>query len=397
MPDVDCCIVGAGPAGVMLAYLLARKGVSVALLEAHKDFDREFRGDTLHPSALDILDSLGVADQVLSLPHTRVQRLSLETPDGIVSPINLEAIRAKYNYIAMMPQAAFLGCMTELAKKFPSFTLHMGARFDELLQPDGVVTGVRYQTDDGPREITAKLTVACDGRNSPVRHKAGLQESLRKASPPMDVVWFKLSRREADNVSFSGVIRNGHMLVTLPRTDHFQLGYVVLKGSFRELRERGIEQFRKGVGELRPELADRLDELKSFHELSLLSVESSCLTTWHRPGLLLIGDAAHVMSPVGGVGINFAIQDAVVAANRLHKPLREGTVSIANLAAVQRSREWPTRIVQWLQGQVQNLVIRQALDPRVKFRVPWFLRLPWLRDLPARIMAYGIWPVRVEE
>ena len=391
-----CCIVGAGPAGAMLAFLLARQGIPVTLLEAHLDFDREFRGDTLHPSALEILDSLGLADRLLQLPHTRVQKISIQTPSGSFAPFDLSTLRSKFNYIALMPQAAFLEFLTHEASQLPSFDLRMGVRVEDLIREHGVVRGV-ITTRGGEREtIEADLTIGCDGRNSRIRHVSGLQETMLKTSPPMDVLWFKLPRLPSDTLSISGRIQGGHMIVTLPRTDHYQLGYVLLKGTFHELKEAGLDQFQQTVAQLRPELADRVETLQSWKDVSLLSVESTYCQTWHQPGLLLLGDAAHVMSPVGGVGINYAIQDAVVAANRLCRPLRSGQVSVADLAKVQSDRRWPTRFIQWFQGQVQNRIIRQALDPRVKFQVPWFLKLPILRHLPVRILAYGLKRVRVE-
>ena len=391
-----CCIVGAGPAGAVLAYLLTRQGIPVTLLEAHLDFDREFRGDTLHPSALEILDSLGLADRLLQLPHTRVQKVSIQTPSGTFAPFDLSALRSKFNYIALMPQAAFLEFLTHETRQFPGFDLRMGVRVEDLIREHGVVRGV-VTSRHGVREtIEADLTIGCDGRSSRIRHVSGLQETMHKTSPPMDVLWFKLPRLPSDTLSISGRIQGGHMIVTLPRTDHYQLGYVLLKGTFHELKEAGLVQFQQTVAQLRPELADRVETLQSWKEVSLLSVESTYCDTWHQPGLLLLGDAAHVMSPIGGVGINYAIQDAVVAANRLGRPLRTGSVSEADLAAIQRDRRWPTRMIQWLQGQVQDRIIRQALDPRVQFRVPWFLKLPILRHLPVRILAYGLKRVRVE-
>lgn len=398
--STGCCVVGAGPAGAMLALLLARKGVSVTLLEAHKDFDREFRGDTLHSSTLEILESIGLADRVLELPHTRMTRLTLMTPNGEFTPVDLSRLPTKFNFVTLMPQSRFLEFLTNEARQFPNFRLVMGANVDELLieQDAGanVVRGVRFQQNGQPCELRATVTIACDGRSSRIRKESGLSQQLKKTSPPMDVLWFRLSRRPGDPESLTGRIRDGHLLVVLPRVDHFQIGYVIVKGSFRDIREAGLDRFRESVAVLSPVFADRIGELQSWQAVTPLSVESSRLERWYRPGLLLIGDAAHVMSPIGGVGINCAIQDAVITANLLHRSLLSGSVSEQQFAAVQRQREWPTRIVQWMQARIQDMVIRQALDDRVQFRLPWVLRLPGLRTLPARIFGFGPRRVRVE-
>ncbi|MGD9856441.1 MAG: FAD-dependent oxidoreductase [Planctomycetaceae bacterium] len=392
--ETQCCIVGGGPAGVVLSYLLARRGVSVTLLEAHQDFDREFRGDTLHPSTLELMAQLGLADELLALPHTKARELTFRTPAGTFTPVNFGLLRSPYPFVTLMPQSQFLEFLSGHARQYEGFDIRMGANVRDLLQHEGVTCGVRYDGGNGEHEVRAPLVVACDGRFSRLRKAAGLEPI--KTSPPMDVLWFRLSRRPGDLDVLNARIGGGHLVVILPRVDHFQLGYVIMKGSYHELRDSGLAALRTSLAELIPELADRVDELHDWKQIAPLSVESNRLPTWHQPGLLFLGDAAHVMSPVGGVGINLAIQDAVVAANVLTGPLLAGRVTAANLAAVQRRREWPTRVIQRFQSLVQKRVIQVALDPQVRFTVPLFFRLPWLRRLPARLIGIGLRRVRVE-
>jgi 2-polyprenyl-6-methoxyphenol hydroxylase-like FAD-dependent oxidoreductase len=399
-----CCIVGGGPGGAVLALLLARAGVDVTLLEAHPDFDREFRGDTLHPSVMEIMDQLGLADRLLELRHTEARSFTLQTVSGPFTPIDFSRVDTKFPYITVMPQTSFLEFIIGEAERYPNFRLVMEARVRELVEEDGVVRGVRYESEDGSHEVRAILTVGADGRGSRVRRLAGFEPV--KTSPPMDVLWFKLPREEEDPEGLVGRFGRGHIAVMLDRHDYWQAGYVIPKGTFPELRREGIESFHRGFAELIPEYAGRIEHVKDWKQASLLSVESSICPRWYRPGLLLIGDAAHVMSPVAGVGINYAVQDAVVAANVLSGPLKESQERLVDLdtrylATVQRRRELPTRLIQRFQALIQQGVLAPTLRSNEPFAPPLLLRLllrvPVLGNIPSRIVAFGFWPVRVKK
>jgi 2-polyprenyl-6-methoxyphenol hydroxylase-like FAD-dependent oxidoreductase len=398
-----CCVVGGGPGGAVLSLLLARAGVDVTLLEAHPDFDREFRGDTLHPSVMEIMDQLGLAQRLLELRHTELRTFTLQTVSGPFTPVDLSRLDTNYPYITMMPQTSFLEFVTGEASRYPIFRLVMGARVRELVEEDGVVRGVRYESEDGWHEVRAVLTVGADGRGSRVRRLAGFEPI--KTSPPMDVLWFKLPRKKEDPEGIVGRFGRGHAAVMLDRDDYWQGGYIIPKGTYPELRREGIEALHRGFAELIPEYADRIEHVTDWSQASLLSVESSRCPRWYRPGLLLIGDAAHVMSPVGGVGINYAIQDAVVAANVLSGPLKESQARLVELdtkylAAVQRRRELPTRLIQRAQALIQQQVLARALRSNEPFAPPLLIRLllrvPLVRNIPSRIVAFGFWPVRVK-
>jgi 2-polyprenyl-6-methoxyphenol hydroxylase-like FAD-dependent oxidoreductase len=398
-----CCVVGGGPGGAFLSLLLARSGLDVTLLEAHPDFDREFRGDTLHPSVMEIMDQLGLAERLLELRHSELRNFTLQTASGPFTPVDLGRLKTKYPYITMMPQTSFLEFVTGEAKRYPNFRIVMGARVQELVEEDGVIRGVRYESEDGRHEVRAVLTVGADGRGSRVRRLAGFEPV--KTSPPMDVLWFKLPREKGDHAGIVGRFGRGHVAVMLDRDDYWQAGYVIPKGTYPELRREGIEALHRDFAELIPEYADRIEHVKDWQQTSLLSVESSRCPRWYRPGLLLIGDAAHVMSPVGGVGINYAIQDAVVAANVLSGPLEESQsrlvdLGVRHLAAVQRRRELPTRLIQWAQAVIQQQVLARTLRSNEPFAPPLplrlLLRVPIVRNIPARIVGFGFWPVRVK-
>lgn len=398
-----CCIAGSGPAGAMLALLLARRGVPVTLLEMHHDFDRAFRGDTVHPSTLEILDQIGLAERVHELRSSKISGPTLLTARGPFTPFDLGRLKTKYPYILMVHQKDLLALLTQEAKKYPNFRLLMGANVVDLIREEGAVRGVRYQADDGVHELRALLTVGADGRFSRVRNLAGIDPV--RTSPPMDVLWFRLPHLtediDAPGGAFGGFAR-GHIVGGFDRKDYWQAAFVIAKGEYQSLRSEGIESLRRHLLEIEPRLAKHVESLTDWHQVSLLSVESSRCLRWYLPGLLLIGDAVHPMSPVGGLGINYAVQDAVVTANLLTKPLLDGRITTKQLQAVQRRRQWPVRIIQAFQTLIQKRVIATALKAREEttLTIPWFVRaftrIPFLRDLPPRIMALGVVRVRVK-
>lgn len=397
--QTTCCIVGSGPGGAVLALLLARKGIPVILLEEHMDFDRDFRGDTLHPSVMEIMDEIGIADRLLQLDHTKAYNLPLQTADGTVTFADFRHLKTRFPYITLIPQVHFLEFITNEAKRYPNFRLVMGARVEKLVEEDGYVHGVQYRGQDGWHEVRAVLTVGADGRFSRVRRLAGFEPI--KTAPPMDVLWFRVPRKPGDPKESGGRLGSGHILVMLDRADYWQMGYVIPKGGYQEIHAVGLEKLRQEVSRMLPEFADRVDSIKEWKQVSVLSVESSRLPRWYKPGLLLIGDAAHVMSPVGGVGINYAIQDAVVAANVLSDELKVGKLRLSNLARVQRQRELPTRIIQGFQFLLQDQVLTRVLKSDKPLTISplllFLLRVPIVRDLPARFIGFGPWPAHVKK
>jgi 2-polyprenyl-6-methoxyphenol hydroxylase-like FAD-dependent oxidoreductase len=392
-----CCIVGGGPAGMMLGFLLARAGVDVVVLEKHADFLRDFRGDTIHPSTLELMYELGLLEEFLKRPHQEVRELAGQVGEETVKIADFTHLPTQCKFLALMPQWDFLNFIVEQGRRYPHFQVKMKAEAIDLIEQDGRVVGVSAKTPDGAMEIRALLTVGADGRRSVVRERAGFE--VMDLGAPMDVLWMRISRLPSDPGQSLGHIEAGRMLVMIDREDYWQCGFIIPKGGMDEIRERGIEQFREDIATLQPYLRDRVSELQDWSDVSLLTVKVDRLQKWSRPGLLCIGDAAHAMSPVGGVGINLAIQDAVAAANILGAKLAAGSLREQDLLAVQRRREFPTRATQWLQILVQNRVVRRVLASAQPLTVPWPLKLmqrwPVLRRIPARVIGMGFRPEHV--
>jgi 2-polyprenyl-6-methoxyphenol hydroxylase-like FAD-dependent oxidoreductase len=389
---IGCCVCGCGPAGAVLGYLLARAGIRVVVLEKHGDFLRDFRGDTIHPSVLEILDELGLADELLALPHNKVSNVGGRTAAGQAIGFTLERLRTKFPYIAFVPQWDFLEFITNRAARFPSFTLIRNADVLDLIERGGVVTGVRYRDAAGEHELTALLTVGADGRSSRSRQAAGLP--LRETSPPMDVLWFRLPRHAGEPRAIAGRLGPGRVLVMLDRGDYWQIAFAIAKGTADSIRGAGLARFREEVVSVAPELSDRVSSITDWEQVKLLTVRADRLARWHKPGYLAIGDAAHAMSPIGGLGINVAIQDAVAAANVLWRPLSQGRVRDDDLAEVQRKRERAVRVLQGFQSVVQTRFLGPALasssTPTIPLIVRILSRVPLLRDIPPRLIAFGI-------
>jgi 2-polyprenyl-6-methoxyphenol hydroxylase-like FAD-dependent oxidoreductase len=392
-----CCIAGGGPAGMMLGFLLARAGVAVVVLEKHEDFLRDFRGDTVHPSTLELMHELGLLQEFLRVPHSAVREISLQIGDDHLVVGYFEHLPVHCKFIALMPQWDFLNFLADRARRYPGFDLRMRTEATDLLFDDGRVAGVRAKTPDGQIEIRADLTVGCDGRHSTLRERAGF--SVENLRAPMDVMWFRISRKDHDPAGVAARVESGRMLVMLNRNDYWQCAYIIPKGTADEVKQVGLDEFRNSVGDLFPLLRDRLHEIDSWDKVKLLTVEVDRLQRWYRAGLICIGDAAHAMSPIGGVGINLAVQDAVAAANILAEPLRRGTVTIETLKQVQQRREFPTRVTQRLQIIMQNNLIGPALANKSKRpRAPLFMKMmqwPLLRRIPGRLLAYGVRPEHI--
>ncbi len=392
-----CCIVGGGPAGMMLGFLLARSGVEVLVLEKHADFLRDFRGDTIHPSTLELMWELGVLDQFLKRPHQEIRELAAQVDNQTVTIGDFTHLPTHCKFLALMPQWDFLNFLVEQGKRYPGFQVKMQAQATDLIEHDGRIAGVKAKAATGELEIQATLTVGADGRHSIVRERAGLQ--VMDIGAPMDVLWMRISRRASDPGQTFGHAEPGKILVMIDRNEYWQCAFVIPKGAADEIRIRGIESFREEMATLQPFLRDRVAELRDWNDVSLLTVKVDRLKQWSRPGLLCIGDAAHAMSPVGGVGINLAIQDAVAAANVLAAKLGEGNVSDDDLRAVQHRRELPTRVTQRLQVAVQNTVIRGILSGSQSFTLPLPLKLlrrwAFLRRIPARMVGMGFRPEHI--
>ena len=358
---VRCCIVGGGPAGMMLGYLLGRAGIDVVVLEKHADFFRDFRGDTVHPSTLQVMDELGLIDGFLALPHQRIQKMDGLFGGAPVRIADLSRLRVKYPFIAFMPQWDFLNFLRESARRFPSVKVLMSAEATDLLRDGERITGVRATTPEGGElDIEADLTVACDGRHSTVRARAGLE--VEEVGAPMDVLWFRAGKRPDETERVFARVDPGKMMVTFDRGDYWQCAYVIAKGEYDAVRARGLQAMLDDVVRMAPVLKFGIGDVKSWDDVKLLTVAINRLERWTLPGLLCIGDAAHAMSPVGGVGVNLAVQDAVATANLLAAKLREGSPSQADLDAVQARREFPVKMTQRMQVVMQDNIVAMALE-----------------------------------
>ena len=397
MMSVRCCIAGGGPAGMMLGLLLARAGVDVLVLEKHADFLRDFRGDTLHPSTLEVMHELGLLEGLLGLPHQKVTRLRGQFGDLALTVADFSHLRTQCRFIAFMPQWDFLNFLAKEGGRYPTFQLRMRTEVTDLIEEAGVIVGVRAQTANGSLEVRASLVVSADGRHSAIRKRAGLP--VEEFGAPMDVLWFRLPRRSSDPEDPIGRFDTGRIFIMLNRGQYWQCGFVIHKGSLDQLQARGLQAFRDNVTQLAPFLADRVGELQDWEAIKLLTVQVDRLRQWYRRGQLCIGDAAHAMSPVGGVGINLAIQDAVAAANLLAAPLRSDRLTTADLRRVQERRDRPTRVTQRAQLFIQDRVIRRVLRSSDRLIPPLPIRLlarfPFLARFPARLIGLGVRPEHV--
>jgi 2-polyprenyl-6-methoxyphenol hydroxylase-like FAD-dependent oxidoreductase len=393
----QCCIAGGGPAGMMLGFLLARAGVRVVVLEKHADFFRDFRGDTVHPSTLELMHELGLLDEFLKLPHQKVETVTGQIGAERLQMADFRHLPTHCKFIALMPQWDFLSFLAEHGKRYRTFDLRMQAEATDLIEENGRIVGLAAKTPDGALTIRADLVVGCDGRHSIVREKAGLESDDYGA--PMDVLWFRMSRKASDSTDTFGHIEAGKLMVMLDRGDYWQCAYVIPKGGIERVKSEGLEAFRGRVVDMSPFLSDRVGELKSWDDVKLLSVTVDRLRKWWRPGLICIGDSAHAMSPIGGVGINVAVQDAVAAANRLAGPLRAGKATDEDLQAIQQRRTLPVRFTQWLQLTIQRRIISRVLEAQQRPKPPLFFKafgvFPALRRIPARLIGVGIRPEHV--
>ncbi len=382
---------------MMLGFLLARAGLKVTVLEKHADFLRDFRGDTIHPSTLELMHELGLLDEFLKLPHQQARHVAGMIGGTPVRIADFSHLPTRCRFIALMPQWDFLNFLAAQGWRYPTFDLRMQAEVTDLIEENGHIAGVRATTPSGPLTIRSALVVGADGRQSMVRERAGLQ--VDDLGAPIDVFWMRLPRLPSDGGELLGRIGAGRVFVMIDRGDYWQCAFVIPKGAAEAVRAKGIEAFRTAVAEIAPELRERLHELKGFDDVKLLTVKIDRLRQWYRPGLLCIGDAAHAMSPVGGVGVNLAVQDAVAAANRLAAPLRAGAVTDEDLAAVQRRRMFPTRVTQRVQIFVQDNILSRVLASRTQPKPPWPVRLlnrcPLLQRIPARLVGLGIRPEHV--
>lgn len=391
--ETRCCIAGGGPAGLMAGYLLARAGVDVVVLEKHGDFLRDFRGDTVHPSTLEVMNELDLLDRFLTLPHQKVPRLSAYFGDERMAIADFSHLPVREKYIALMPQWDFLNFLADEGTRYPGFKLLMKTEATGLVTKSGAVVGVRIKTADGRTdEVRADLVIAADGRGSVLREDAGLK--IVDLGAPMDALWFRLPARPEDAEDTMGRFGAGTLLVLLYRGDYWQCAFVIPKGEFESIKARGLEAFRDTIAKASSFDAARMEALCSWDDVKLLTVRVDRLEQWACPGFLAIGDAAHAMSPIGGVGVNLAVQDAVATANLLAKPLRNGNLSLDDLNAVEKRREFPTRVTQRIQVAAQNRIVAPALQAREAPTPPWpvrlMQRLPFLQRIPARLIGLGV-------
>jgi 2-polyprenyl-6-methoxyphenol hydroxylase-like FAD-dependent oxidoreductase len=393
-----CCIAGGGPAGIMLGFLLARAGVEVTVLEKHKDFFRDFRGDTIHPSTLELMYELGLLDKLLDIRHSKIVRMSGFIGDYNVTMADLAHLPTHAKYIALMPQWDFLNFLASEAAKFPTFTLRMGWEATGLVQQNGIITGVLANTPDGPVEIPATLTVGCDGRHPISREAAHLP--LVEEGVPIDVLWLRLPRHGSDPENGLGYVNYGRLVVLINRIDYFQVAYLIAKGTFVQIQEAGLLAFQQSLARIVPFLADRVSEIDSWDKVKLLTVQVNRLQQWSAPGLLCIGDAAHAMSPVGGIGINIALQDAVATANILSEALRSNSLTPHHLVQVQRYREKAVRRTQAFQVFAHRILNRVLLNPG-PVHAPLIFRLivniPGFKYLTARLIGMGFQPEHIKQ
>jgi 2-polyprenyl-6-methoxyphenol hydroxylase-like FAD-dependent oxidoreductase len=396
--QVQCCIAGGGPAGMMLGFLLGRAGVNTVVLEKHADFLRDFRGDTVHPSTLMIMQELGLLEEFLKLPHSEIRAFSIEIGGLSLKVADFSRIPAACRFIGLMPQWDFLNFLAANGRRFPALKVIMSAQVNSLMASGGRITGVHATTLGGPLEVRADLVVGCDGRTSTVRDASGLL--VRDLGSPIDVLWFRLSKKAGDPDQVLGRLGADKMIVTIDRTDYWQCAYVIGKGGIGRIQAEGLEAFKAAVADGAAFLSDRVEELKSFDDIKLLSVTVNRLTQWSKPGLLCIGDAAHAMSPVGGVGINLAIQDAVATANLLAVKLKAGTVRDGDLDAVRQRRLFPAKVIQGFQVAVHNRLLEPVVSGAHRPpQAPWPLKVldavPWLRRWPAQLLGLGVRPEHV--
>lgn len=395
----DCCIVGGGPCGIMLGYLLARRGIDVVVLEKHKDFFRDFRGDTIHPTTMEIMHELGILTEFLKIPHDKVRRVEADINGKKLKIADFSHLKVHEPYIAFMPQWDFLNFLSKKANEFPTFKLMMGTSFEELKKQNGKVVGVFAKDSKKNYEIDARLTIAADGRHSPVREQTNLK--VINTGTPIDVLWFRVKRNQSDPKAVVARVENGKMMVMLDRTNYWQCAYIIPKSHFEEIKKDGIIRFRQSLLNAASFLGNRVEEVGNWDEVKLLTVTVDHLEKWYQDGLLCIGDAAHAMSPIGGVGVNLAIQDAVAAANILGPMLLQDTViGIKELSKVQKRREFSTAVVQKLQTIIQNKLIKRFLNSKQAINPPPFMRtinkFKLLQRLPAQIIGIGVFPEHVK-